>query len=558
MAFTILWIALKGLGFVGVVGLLMRFVLPWLTQRLAYSQEMLTLFSISWTVILSMISDYLGFSKEVGAFLAGVSLASTEYRDAIGGRLTSLRDFLLLFFFIDLGARLDWSAVGSQIGPAILLSFFVLVGNPLIVLAIMGFMGYRRRTSFLAGLTVAQISEFSLIVAALGLSLGHITTPVVGLITLVGVVTILVSTYMILYSGPLYQLLSNPLKIFEKKNPQREAAESYLYDAAETDAILVGLGAYGGALAEHLLRRRKRIIAVDFDPTVLKKWRERGVSVLYGDMGDPEIHEKLPLDKTRWIVSTVRIRELNLALLQMLKNRNYRGNVALTAAAPQDAEAYEKAGIQVIFRPYLDVGEQAADALTHAMDVLPRMADWKIQYREVRLPAGSVYSGQRVKALPLRSQSGVSILAITRAGRHYFDPEPNFRIYPGDRLILTGALDDLRQAEKVLQHVAFLAGSDTADGIRIEEVKLGPSSVVVGRTLGETAFRQRYGISVIGIVRREKRMNAPGPDERLCAGDGLIILGDAGSIEAFRSQAEGGEDPEPGQGALGQTPMPSG
>jgi hypothetical protein len=231
-------------------------------------------------------------------------------------------------------------------------------------------MGYRRRTSFLAGLTVAQISEFSLIVAALGFSLGHITAPVVGLITLVGVVTILASTYMILYSGPLYQLLSKPLKIFEKKNPQREAAESYLYDAAETAAILVGLGAYGGALAEHLLRRRKRIIAVDFDPTVLKKWRERGVSVLYGDMGDPEIHEKLPLDKTRWIVSTVRIRELNLALLQMLKNRNYRGNVALTAAAPQDAEAYEKAGIQVIFRPYLDVGEQAADALTHAMDVL--------------------------------------------------------------------------------------------------------------------------------------------------------------------------------------------
>ncbi len=138
MAFTILWIALKGLGFVGVVGLLMRFVLPWLTQRLAYSQEMLTLFSISWTVILSMISDYLGFSKEVGAFLAGVSLASTEYRDAIGGRLTSLRDFLLLFFFIDLGARLDWAAVGSQIGPPLRLSGFGLGGNPLIVLAIMG------------------------------------------------------------------------------------------------------------------------------------------------------------------------------------------------------------------------------------------------------------------------------------------------------------------------------------------------------------------------------------------------------------------------------------
>ncbi len=537
MALTLLWITLKGLGFVGVVGLLMWRVLPWLTQRLAYSQEILTLFSISWTVILSMVSDYLGFSKEVGAFLAGVSLASTEYRDAIGGRLASLRDFLLLFFFIDLGARLDWTAVGSQIGPAIIFSLFVLIGNPLIVLVIMGVMGYRRRTSFLAGLTVAQISEFSLIVAALGFSLGHITAPVVGLITLVGVVTILASTYMILYSGPLYQLLSKPLKIFEKKNPQREAAECCLYDAAETDAILVGLGSYGGALAEHLLRRRKRIIAVDFDPAVLKKWRQQGVSVLYGDIGDPEIHEQLPLDKTRWIVSTVRIRELNLSLLQMLKNRGYQGNLALTAAAPQDATAYERAGVPVIFRPYLDLGEQAADTLTHAMDVLQGMADWKIQFREVRLPSGSIYSGQYVQDIPLRSQTGVSILAVTRAGRHYYDPEPNFRIYPGDRLILTGALDDLLEAERLLRETDIHAETEAGDNIRLEEVKLGAASVVTGRTLGETAFRKRYGISVIGILREEKLLKAPGPDERLHAGDRLLVLGDADSITAFRAHS---------------------
>jgi len=170
-----LLLLVKGIGLLIGVALLMRYVLPGLTRRMAGSSEMLVLFAIAWAVFLGAFSEWLGYTKEVGAFLGGISLASTVYRDAIGSRLTTLRDFLLLFFFIDLGARLDWSTVGAQLGDALIFSLFVLIGNPLIVLIIMGVMGYRRRTSFLAGLTVAQISEFSLIVASLGLGLGHIS-----------------------------------------------------------------------------------------------------------------------------------------------------------------------------------------------------------------------------------------------------------------------------------------------------------------------------------------------------------------------------------------------
>jgi Kef-type K+ transport system membrane component KefB len=143
----------------------------------------LLLFAISWAVVLATVGAYLGFSKEVGAFLAGISLASTSYREAIASRLVSLRDFLLLFFFIDLGAQLDPSVLGTHVGPALVLSLFVLIGNPLIVMIIMGVMGYRKRTGFLTGLTVAQISEFSLILGALGVSLGHIDAGIMGLIT---------------------------------------------------------------------------------------------------------------------------------------------------------------------------------------------------------------------------------------------------------------------------------------------------------------------------------------------------------------------------------------
>ncbi|MGL6111992.1 MAG: cation:proton antiporter, partial [Rubrivivax sp.] len=142
------------------------------------------LLSLSWR--LAALGERAGFSKEAGAFLAGFSLASTPYREAMNARLTGIRDFLLLFFFIDLDAKLELSTLGAEVVPAIVLSLFVLIGNPLIVMAIMGTMGYRRRTGFMAGLPVAQISEFSIVFVAMGITLGHVGVQALSLTTLVG------------------------------------------------------------------------------------------------------------------------------------------------------------------------------------------------------------------------------------------------------------------------------------------------------------------------------------------------------------------------------------
>lgn len=532
-----LFIVFKGLGLLAAVALLMRYVLPGITRRLAHSQELLTLFAVAWAVCLGAGSDLLGFSKEVGAFLAGISLASTGYRDAIGARLTSLRDFLLLFFFIDLGARLDWSTVGAQVLPSIWLSLFVLIGNPLIVLIIMGFMGYRRRTGFLAGLTVAQISEFSLIVAALGLSIGHISRETMGLITLVGVVTIFASTYMILYSGRLYNMLAGPLKLFERRNPHREAAIDSLHAVPSVDVILVGLGNYGSGLAAYLVQRNKTIIGVDFDPNVLEDWRARGISVLYGDIADPEIHEQLPFGQSRWVVSTIRSREMNLALLQRLKGMAYPGKVALTAVSEEEADCFEEAGAHVTFRPFADAAEQAADALTHAMDVLPEKVDWPIAFREVRVQTGSVFAGQTVRNIPLRSTTGVSILAVSRAGRVSFDLKPDFTIYPGDRLVIMGPAEALRHAEKMLNRFQESDDPESTDRFVAGEVRIGADSPLVGQTLAEARFRQQHGVTVVGIRRDEEKITTPAPTERLSAGDCLIVIGDSKAVDSLNQAA---------------------
>jgi len=356
-------VLIKGGLFIAAIGLLMRFVLTPLLQQLAKSPELLVLFAIAWAVALGAAVAHLGFSKEVGAFLAGVSLASTPYREAIGSRLVSLRDFLLLFFFIDLGAGLELATLDAQVVPAIFLSLFVLIGNPLIVMIILGFMGYRKRTGFLAGLTVAQISEFSLILGALGLSLGHIDADTMGLITLVGLITISASTYLILYSHPIYEWISPWLGLFERKKAFREEAGDLVTKESNVDVIMFGLGRFGSGIARELQQRGLSVLGVDFDPDLVRKQDCNGYKVQYGDAEDPEFVASLPLQQTPLVLSSVRELSINLALLHGLHEYGYTGRVAVTAHSSRDAERLQQAGANQVLIPYADAAVEAVDSL---------------------------------------------------------------------------------------------------------------------------------------------------------------------------------------------------
>jgi Kef-type K+ transport system membrane component KefB len=345
--------------------LMMRYLLPKVVGLMARSQELLLVFAIAWGTGLAALGEWAGFSKEAGAFLAGFSLASTHYRDAINARLTGIRDFLLLFFFIDLGAKLDFSTLGDELWPAAILSLFVLIGNPLIVMAIMGYMGYRKRTGFLAGLTVAQISEFSIIFVAMGISLGHVGKEALGLTTLVGIVTIALSTYMILYSHPLYEKLAPWLGWFERRRPFRElAVATERHDLKEADVIVFGLGRYGSRLALGLKEEGLKVLGVEFDPEVARAMRRKGLAVRYGDGVAAEFLESLPLAQTRWVVSTFPDLASNRGLLQALRAHHYSGEVAIVARADFEGVALKHLGAPTIIYPMRNAVDYAVEALT--------------------------------------------------------------------------------------------------------------------------------------------------------------------------------------------------
>ena len=363
VAYTAFAVFLKGVAFLVVIGLITRYVLPWLLNVLSRSQELLVLFAIAWAVGLATLGAMLGFSKEVGAFVAGVSLASTPFRDALGARLISLRDFLLLFFFIDLGARLDLGLLGAQFTEALVFSGFVLVGNPLIVMVIMGALGYRKRTGFLAGLTVAQISEFSLILGALGLSLGHIDAETMGLITLVGLITISASTYMIIFSHPLYERLAPWLQVFERQHPHREIEQGVTPQLGGAQVILFGMGRYGSGIAQALRARGMRVLSVDYNPELVRSGDAMGHPVLYGDAQDPEFIATLPLGQVQWVVSAVHERPVNQALVHTLRSQGFAGCIAVTAHGADELARLNQAGADLVLMPFADAAREAADRI---------------------------------------------------------------------------------------------------------------------------------------------------------------------------------------------------
>jgi Kef-type K+ transport system membrane component KefB len=351
-----------------------RYVADRMLAAMAGSPELLVTFAIGWAVLLAAVADGLGFGKELGGLLAGVSLASSPLRDAIAGRLAGVRDFLLVFFFLALGARLDLTLLGAQVSPALVLALFVLIGNPLIVVLIMGYMGYRRRTSFLAGLTVAQISEFSLIFTAMGVSLGHIGGDALGLVTLVGLITITLSTYMILYSQALYPWVERWLAPFERTLPHRENAADTQVRREVFDVLLFGLGRYGLGIAEGLRRHGWSVVGIDFDPEALRRWSREGFAGLYGDAADPEFLLSLPLHTARWAVIAVPAAapmpghaNPRVAAVHALRQAGFDGRIVVAAADRSDEEALVAAGADVVLHPFLDAADRAVELITGRM-----------------------------------------------------------------------------------------------------------------------------------------------------------------------------------------------
>lgn len=354
-----------------IVIFLSRKVFPKLMHSLVKSDEMLLLFSLGWALGLAALfsSPIIGFNSAIGGFIAGLALANTGAHFQISGRIKPLRDFFIIIFFIVLGTQLIFSQIALAWFPALILSLFVLIGNPIIVTIILGLLGYKLRTSFLTGLTVAQISEFSLILMTLGLAAGHITETHVTIVTLVGITTIAISSYGILYSNKLYEVLVSKIAhLVERKttHSDKKDGDNVIY---KKHIVVVGAHRLGAHLMASLKKKKDLYLLIDFNPDVVSHYINIGVPAICGDIADPYIQEVASLRDAKMIVCTIPDFHDTLALLEALRN-GYKKRTRIIVAASDEQEALELyiMGADYVLLPHFVGGMHLLEVVEHNSD----------------------------------------------------------------------------------------------------------------------------------------------------------------------------------------------
>lgn len=326
------------------------YILPKITSSIAKSQELLLLFSISWLLAISVLFSIINFSIEIGALIAGVTLSLSPYRFEINAKIKPLRDFFLLIFFIFLGSQMKFVSISQHFFPIIILSLLILIGNPIIMMILMGTLGYKKRTSFLAGLTVSQISEFSFIIIAAGTASSQLPQQIIGIITIIGLITMAGSTYMIMHAHHLYNLLSNYLRIFERKGKKLDEGKFHIDQ--EYDIVLFGYNRIGYSLVKSFQKIKKKFLVIDFNPETINFLVKQGIDCRYGDAEDLELLEELPLKTAKMVVSTIPELETNVLIINTIKQKNKNTVIIVVAHQIEEAIKLYEAGASYVIIPH--------------------------------------------------------------------------------------------------------------------------------------------------------------------------------------------------------------
>lgn len=314
--------ALVGKGLLLVVGMITVgwFIMPKLARFFAASQEFLFTFALAWAFSVAALFDVAGFSIEVGALFAGVTLASLPYAQEIGTRLKPLRDFFLLLFFIGLGGTMTVTNIHDALLPALIISAIAITIKPLSVSTGLGLLGYTKQTGFKVGAHLSQISEFSIIMAALAASENLVSSNLVNILTLTAFITIAVSSYLMKYDDELFRVFAKWLSVFERKQIKPDGGKAPSYKL-----VLFGYHRGGHEFVNTFRDMRKSYIVVDYDPEVIDTLERQHIHHVYGDATDYELLEEIGINKAEMVVSILPGHTTNRELLKYYLSKNPDG-----------------------------------------------------------------------------------------------------------------------------------------------------------------------------------------------------------------------------------------
>lgn len=339
-----------------------KYVLVRIFDSVASSMELLFLTAITWCFLFSALAVMTGFSVVIGAFLAGVALASSPYHLQIQGKVKPLRDFFVAMFFIYLGSEVVLADIYSVWYVILIFTFFAIVFKPLVFLLVLGMFGFRKHTLFQTSLNLSQISEFSLIILLLGVEMGIVPRVTLSVMAPVTVISIIISAVFISNSKRIYSFLSPILPFFEHKT-NIHYMEAKMLDDLEDHVVVIGAHRLGRPVIEFLSKNNIPFVVMDFNPHIVEELKKKNYRVLYGDAGDTEMLENLKLENAKLIISTARDMDDNEVLLDECRKKKVRAKIIARAIDSSHAKALKALGADYIISPEQVSGEYLVSQL---------------------------------------------------------------------------------------------------------------------------------------------------------------------------------------------------
>jgi Kef-type K+ transport system membrane component KefB len=287
-----------------------KYILPKVFKRIADNEHAFFLYGISWAFIFITFSQSLGLSVEVGAFLAGLGLGQIPYNTELKERIRPLTDFFMIIFFSTIGLSLNAQNLLVYWQEALLASGVLMVGNFLIMFYLIDREKFTPETSFIGSLNMTQVSEFSLVVGGIAVTQGYIKGDILGYLSMMALVTMSLSTYLINYNHEIYRKIEHLLERFEDEDKQDVEIESL-----EDHAVVIGYDETVRPVVEVINDRFDQLVVIDNDSSQTEELSRKGFEYIYGDFRHGEIRKASKLDKAKLVLCIVPDMNVNKRML---------------------------------------------------------------------------------------------------------------------------------------------------------------------------------------------------------------------------------------------------
>lgn len=377
---TLLGSLVKGALLVAVSLFVSKAVLPQLFRSVAKLPELMLIGSLAWCFMVSAAADAAGLSREMGALVAGVSISTFPYNMDVVAKVVSIRDFFVTLFFVALGMQIPMPTM-EVVELALLASAFLIASRFVVVFPILRALGLGHRASLLPAINLAQMSEFAMVIAAIGLGYKHIDQKTVSVLIFVFAITSVASTYMIGYSHSLQESLGGWLRKAGLDDLDAAASDAPAAPAhAGKDVILLGFFVEASALIHEFelaaVEGRHpvldRVLVIDFNPQAHVELKRRGIACLYGDISHMETLHHADIHDAALVVSTIPDTMLkgtdNLRLLKQARRLSPHAKVVVTANGALSALGMYEAGADYVFVPRLHSASQMADVVAQGLE----------------------------------------------------------------------------------------------------------------------------------------------------------------------------------------------